>query len=99
MSALFLYQLDCPTFTSIIDISSVHVNLYPNPASTLMYIKTDADMESVEVIDRLGRLVHTLPVTGDISQIDISALTSGIYLARINLRENKGTITRSFVVE
>ena len=99
MSAMFLYQLDCPTFTSIRNINTVHVNLYPNPASTLIYIQSDADMESVELIDRLGRLVHTLPVTGSKSQIDISSLTNGIYLAKVNLRENKGTITRSFVVE
>jgi len=99
MSAMFLYQLDCPTFTSIRDISTVHVNLYPNPASTLIYIQTDANMESIEVIDRLGRLVRTMQVSGSKSQIDISSLTSGIYLAKVNLRQNKGTITRSFVVE
>ena len=98
-SNLFLYQVACPTFTSIRNIPTVKVNLYPNPASTLIYIQTDADMESVEVIDGLGRRVRTISVAGSQSQIDVSALSSGLYLARINLRENRGTLTRNFVVE
>jgi hypothetical protein len=98
-SITFLYQIDCPTFTGIRDISTAHVNLFPNPASTLVYIETDAAMESVELIDRLGRLVKTLPATGEKTQIDLSGLTSGIYLAKINLKAGQNNITRSFVVE
>lgn len=98
-SVLFLYQIDCPTFTSIRNINTVRINLYPNPASTLIYIQADADMESVEVIDGLGRQVRTIPVGGHKAQIDISGLSSGLYLARINLRDNGGTATRNFIVE
>jgi len=98
-SVLFLYQIDCPTFTSIRDINTVKVNLYPNPASTFIYIQAGADMESVELIDGLGRRVRTIPVGSHQSQIDISGLSSGLYLARINLRENRGTATRNFIVE
>ena len=98
-TTLFLYKIDCPTFTGIRDINNIQVNLYPNPASTLIHIQTDADIESVELIDRLGRLVSILPATGGRTEIDISALSSGIYLAKINLKQNKGSIVRSFVVE
>jgi len=98
-SVLFLYQIDCPTFTSIRNINTIKVNLYPNPASTLIYIHAGVDMESVEIIDGLGRSVRTVPVKGTQSQIDISSLSGGLYLARINLGENKGTLTRNFVVE
>jgi hypothetical protein len=56
-------------------------------------------MESVDVIDRMGRLVNTLSTTGTQARIDISALSRGIYLAKINLKESKGSIVRSFVVE
>lgn len=98
-SVKFLYQIDCPSFTGIRAVNNVQAKLYPNPASTWLYIQADAAMESIDVIDRLGRLVNSLPATGYQSEMDISALSSGMYLAKINLKENKGTVTRSFVVE
>jgi hypothetical protein len=98
-SLAFLYQIECPTFTGINEISNVHVSLYPNPASTQIQIQTDAAIESVDVIDRLGQVVYSVPATGDRTGINVSALRSGIYLAKINLRENKGSAVRSFVVE
>ena len=98
-SVNFLYQVGCPYYNSIRTIGNVQAKLYPNPASTVLYIQADAAMESIDLMDRLGRLVSTMPATGYQSQIDIAAFSSGIYLAKINLRENKGTIIRSFVVE
>jgi hypothetical protein len=98
-STLFLYQLDCPTFSGIKNINEVKVSLYPNPASTLIYIQSDADMETVELIDELGRTAATLPARGGMSQINIAGYTSGIYLARITLADNKGTLVRRFIVE
>ncbi len=98
-TTLFLYQIDCSAFTSIRNINDVKVNLYPNPASTLIYIQSDADIESVEVIDMLGRVVKTIPARSSRSHIDISTLSGGLYLARITLHENGGILTRDFVVE
>ena|GEM_PF-1173683 len=98
-SIVFLYQLECPTFTGISEISNVSVSLYPNPASSLINLHTDAEMESVEIIDYMGRLVKTLSATGSQTRIDVSGLSAGLYLARVNLKDNKGSGTRSFIVE
>ena len=98
-SVQFLYQLDCFGYTGINEIGNVNANLYPNPASNLIHIRTDAEMESVEVIDNMGRLVKTLSTTGNNAQIDISAFSSGIYLARINISQGKGSVVRTFIVE
>lgn len=98
-SLVFLYQLDCVTFTGIGNISAVNLELYPNPASTIIHLRADTEMESVDLIDRMGRLVRTLPAKGNHTDIDISALSSGIYLAKINIGQNKGSVVRSFVVE
>ncbi|CAK9856396.1 unnamed protein product [Sphagnum jensenii] len=98
-SLTFLYQIDCQGYTGIRSLSNVHIDLYPNPASTLIYVQADEAMESVDIIDRLGRVVKTQPVTGSRAQIDLSPYSSGLYLARINLKENKGTLSRPFVVE
>jgi para-nitrobenzyl esterase len=98
-SVNFLYQVGCASYNGIRGINNVQAKLYPNPASAQLYIQADAAMESINVIDRLGRLIKTLPAMGTQSQIDVTSLSSGIYLARINLKENKGTVTRTFVVE
>lgn len=97
-STQFLYQIDCPGYTGINELSNVSVSLYPNPASGRVNIRIDAEMESVALIDRLGRIVKTQSASGTREQIDISSLSSGIYLAKINLGA-KGSAVRSFVVE
>lgn len=99
MSTLFLYQLACPTFTGVKDLTALHLKIYPNPAANLIYLQCDDAIETVEIIDRLGRLVKTVNVESSKIAIDIAAISSGIYLAKVNLRENKGTATRNFVVE
>ena len=99
-TALFLYKLDCPAFTNINDIANdVAVSLYPNPASKQITIKTDATVETIQVIDNIGRVVLNHTATGMQSHIDIAALSGGIYVAKIMLKDNKGMAMKSFVVE
>lgn len=98
-STLFLYQLDCPTFTGINDITNVKVALYPNPASTLLHIRTEEAMESIEIIDRMGRSINVINSPGSKAEINISGMSAGIYLARIIFKENRGSAVRSFVIE
>jgi hypothetical protein len=98
-TAIFLYQLDCPTFTSVDDISSVVLGLYPNPASQTIHISTNADMETISVVDRMGRLVKIIAASGNEQLVDISSLGAGIYVAKVDLKANKGSIFKTFVVE
>lgn len=97
-SALFLYQVECPTFTSINEISNVKVGLYPNPATSQISISADANMASVDVVDMLGRTVSTTAVNGTDAQVDVSHLTTGAYVARISLKAG-GIATRTFSVK
>lgn len=97
-SALFLYQLECPTFTAINEVSNVKVGLYPNPASNQITISADANMESIQMVDMLGRTVSATAVNGTDAQVDVSHLTTGVYVARISLKAG-GIATRSFSVK
>ena len=81
------------------DITNVKVALYPNPASTLLHIRTEEAMESIEIIDRMGRSISIINAPGNKAEINISGMSAGIYLARITLKENKGNAVRSFVIE
>lgn len=97
-SALFLYQLECPTFTAINEVSNVKVGLYPNPASSQITIAADANMESISVVDMLGRTVSTTTVNGTDGKVDVSSLSTGVYTARINLKAG-GSIAKTFSVK
>lgn len=97
-SALFLYQVECPTFTAINEVSNVKVGLYPNPASSQITVSADAAMESIAVVDMLGRTVSTTAVAVTDGHVDVSALSTGIYTARISLRAG-GSTSRTFSVK
>lgn len=67
------------------------VEVYPNPASTVVRLKTDKVVESVSICNSTGQLVNSTPYTS--SGIDVSTLPSGIYFVRISA-ENTVTTKR-----
>lgn len=59
------------------------VLIYPNPSKDgMFYINTDAQIKSIRIFDKLGRLVHSQ--VGSAHQIDLSA-QKGLYFLEINL--------------
>ena len=61
--------------------------LYPNPVKDYLNLRFDegAEPESVELYDLAGRLVGTKP--NGLECIDMSAMSSGVYLLRITLKD------------
>lgn len=58
--------------------------LYPNPVSDRVFIKSVGKVQQVEVIDLLGRTVHS--AAGDLSAgLDVSRLVPGLYKVRLRL--------------
>lgn len=54
--------------------------IYPNPVSSILTIKSEKNIEVIEVFDALGRLVMT---KNSEQNIDVSYLESGTYLIKI----------------
>jgi acetyl esterase/lipase len=103
LSANFLGVQQCYKLGYVIaginDISATTaVALYPNPASNMITIHADAVIENINVIDRLGRVINTYSVKAEEGKIDVSTLSTGIYIARINLKAG-GNVVRTFTVE
>jgi len=68
--------------------------LYPNPANTIVNLKLPYLIEgSVEIFNVLGENVLSEILSSINTQIDVSELKSGIYLARIQT-ENQTTIKK-----
>jgi len=69
------------------------LKVYPNPASTIMNIHADDQIESVMIFDLFGSLVQQEST----SSFSIEGLSSGIYMA--NVKTNAGIARVRFVKE
>jgi hypothetical protein len=71
--------------SSMEDIVENQLSIYPNPAKSEIFIKSDLNMEKIEIFDLSGRklLSHTVANV----PINISALPQGLYMVKIHTSE------------
>jgi len=79
--------LPCPTGSlSNHDINLVsNVKLYPNPVETTLHVSFDETIASVTIHNLLGQEILTKVINANEGTIDVSALTSGTYLVKIQV--------------
>ena len=74
-------------YTAIDDISADAVrgvSASPNPASDYTVITTSSDIQRVDLAAVSGRFVNVpVEIEGASARVDVSALTSGLYIARV----------------
>lgn len=68
--------------TGIIELSKLFA-VYPNPASNILYFKTDLEVFKVEIFSFEGELVKEKILDRSINAISINDLKSGIYFCKI----------------
>jgi hypothetical protein len=76
-----------------------HITIYPNPTSGIVSISSNQTIANIEVFDVTGKLVYTQQNNNNQTnlEIDLSALSNGIYL--IHAQNNFGGISiRKLVV-
>lgn len=62
--------------------TSTNVGLYPNPSNDFITISSDLDISTVEVYNVLGKKIASFSEMSN-NSIDISDLTSGVYILKI----------------
>jgi len=72
----------CASLVGIIEYNQ-KVNIYPNPANDKIYIESQLINHYVEMFDINGKLIMNKIIDSDVSAIDISNLTTGIYFIKI----------------
>jgi hypothetical protein len=62
------------------------INIYPNPANALLNITSDYAFESITLRNLVGQVVHQVQLNNHTlqSQLDLSALASGVYLVEVH---------------
>jgi hypothetical protein len=77
-------QLVISNITSFEEPDYSFVKIYPNPASGVIHFDSEQRIESIEIIDCMGRsLIHYDKVSETSYSLDVSAFSNGIYLVRI----------------
>ncbi len=77
--------------TGINAINNLEFSLLPNPAHSELYIRGEFDKNATyDVIDALGHLIANGEIRGLNNRIDVSDLSSGIYLVKVKSGEKTG---------
>ena len=74
-------EVRVPKTANISYLDGVKYTLYPNPAQTKFYVKTEGNISNsnLELYDATGRMVLSQAVESLIPSMDVSELESGIY--------------------
>lgn len=75
---------------------AAQVNVYPNPSSDVVFVNTDAQISTIDVINVAGQKLSSLNVNNNNAQINVNGFAAGIYFLQINT-EN-GLITKKINV-
>lgn len=68
------------------------VDIFPNPADDLIYIKTNLKLFSIKLFDLQGRLIQIYP--SESTFIDLSKMNRGVYILKINENINRKILLR-----
>jgi hypothetical protein len=77
-------------------LQAQNINIYPNPGGNNLFIRID-NAATVHIYNVLGSFVMKQPLTEGENSIDITALSKGVYL--LKLETDTGTLTQRFVKE
>ena len=96
-----IYQGTSLMLTDIVGMKNLHefvgMEVYPNPASDRVTIKSASTIENLEIYNQLGQLVKQHKVNSNLVNLDVSGLNSGIYF--IKAYSSNKVSTRKLVIE
>jgi hypothetical protein len=77
--------------TSISNLFTQNLNLYPNPSNSSIYLNTDFTISNIEVFDLTGRKYD---IGWKSNSLDISSLADGVYIVKVNDLTNRSHFGR-----
>ena len=71
------------------DTRDERISIYPNPASDIIFIKADLEIKETKVIDGIGNIIKHQTI--DTDKINISDVSSGIYIVEIITKDGRSS--------
>ncbi|MCK8479692.1 DUF7619 domain-containing protein [Psychroserpens algicola] len=87
--------------TIVTDNLSVHesevtdLTIYPNPVDDLLIFNTDIDIDNIQILDVLGKLIKEVTPNYNTNKVNVSNLTNGMYF--IVFESDNKRIIRKFL--
>lgn len=80
-SVLFLDELALTTSgAGIFDLSFLEISIYPNPATSELFIGLpDGKIGEVTIVSNTGKVVYAMANSSNLNRVDVSHLESGVY--------------------
>lgn len=72
------------------------LSIYPNPGNGSVTLGGSSEMQSIQVFDNIGRLVHNQILSGNTQTINLT-LPAGIYTAKVSMKT--GIMVSKLVLE
>ena len=86
---------NCNILTNLDELLSQNIAIYPNPASSFVFIeKNNSKPLDIKIFDLLGRIVLSSKLQAEKHQLDISILEDGIYFIAIEGQIKKLIISK-----
>lgn len=83
------------------EIKDIQFTLYPNPASSLIFIKisdfTSYNNLKATIHDLNGRLIKKTNISNETLNIDVSAMESAVYI--LNITSDTARATKRIVID
>ena len=83
------------TFTTALGENNQSIEIYPNPATDLLNIRSGSSSVSATAVitDITGKILLSETLVSDVESIDVSGLESGLYLVRVSSQKETSTIS------
>jgi len=84
--------------TSVLGISDFEVTnanevkFYPNPVADILNIAFDHEIKNVSIYNLLGQEMMTKTINANEGSVDVSHLSKGTYLVKVNVGEETKTL-------
>ncbi|PKP39072.1 MAG: hypothetical protein CVT98_03415 [Bacteroidetes bacterium HGW-Bacteroidetes-15] len=82
--------------TTSVNEMEFRVEIFPNPASSVITIVAEKEILDIRIIDMLGRTVHSQLVNSNSSIVNLDRLSSGLHI--VYIATNEGMITRKLQI-
>ena len=81
--------------TSVAPVSNIRtVKIYPNPVDDMLTLQTNGGYNILNITNTIGQLIMSQTINGAQTQINVSALPSGMYF--ITLKGDSGVTVQKF---
>lgn len=83
--------------TAVDDVAGIDFKVYPNPTSNYIFVESAKAIESFAVYNAHGQKLKDLRNLSGSTKVDVSDLSSGMYIVSVNTEE--GSLTRKLQVK